>query len=46
MSLGVGLEVVLVSVSNERLEAKFYLSKNIKDGKEICGQKEEFLLKI
>ena len=41
-SLGVGLEVVSVSVSNDRLELELYLSKNIKGGKEKWGEKEKF----
>ena len=41
MSADVGLEVVLVSVSNKRWEQRLYLSKNIKGGKEKYRQKED-----
>ena len=40
-SLGVGLEMVSVSVSNKRLETLLCLSKNIKGEKEKWGQKEK-----
>ena len=40
-SADVGLEVVLVSVSNKRWEQRLYLSKNIKGGKEKYRQKED-----